>query len=248
MEISHMRCPKCGTELRGNPDHCPICHYVFSENYAFFPIYLDLFLISIVVYSLIQMFGSNSLLGFHSIIFHFLPDIISLLILFSGTFFLRKFYVKGTGMPDIEFSSESLAALLSMIFVSVNLILVLLLYHILYVGRSALINNMLDISILSESISYTSYIFSLLMLVSLYGIVKLSRMRGNRISYFSGIFLFLGWFLFRLPVVVSSPGFSTDLFLNYRSLYLLMNDSSLAGLILIMIFSIILIIFAGNMS
>jgi len=243
MEMFDTKCPRCGTGLKGKPDHCPICQYEFTGNNLFLSGNLNLFLITLIIFGVMTLMAKSlSLKG--GIIFNISSPlfVISLIILFSGIFALRKFYDCCTGMSPIKFSSESLSAVISIIFISFTLLLILLYFAIAGIGQSANPFYYLQTVTLIGITSYLLASSAFFILISLYGIIKFGLLRHSNMVAILGTMIFSGWLLMNMNEFLDATGISQFLFpgVQYRNIALFYIE--VLGVLEMAISSIILLI------
>lgn len=233
------RCPKCGTELSGNPDHCPICQYIFTRNLPGISVIPVAFIASVSLSSaltalIVWVFRATSGDYFISNPFFIIPGVV----LLPGLISSRRYYLRYSGKTYQHFSSESTSSLVSAILMIFLIILGIFLVILEGAGWSG--SNLVYLGIVTLITFVADYVFLAFLAffaVTVYGIIKIGKMAGNKVYVISAYIIILGGIISNLPVLVGFLSQSLEAFIfsgqhGSELLYI-----TISGYLLICVFS-----------
>lgn len=206
-----MRCPVCGTDIRENSDHCPICLSNFTgkqlNSDASFNPFLNLGVISIFIFLVLSItniiYPRNSFFTFPESII-----IISAIFIFSSSLYkLEKVYTNyGGGSQSLKYSSEIGASFIGYIS--------LIVFGILFAIHSIIIFTSGSGNIFFAINSFTAYlsglifaIFEILSAIYIFGILKVGKEFNNLLLRICGFIFLLGGLIWGIFIWVSGTLF-----------------------------------------
>lgn len=211
-EFSAKECPRCGTTLRGNASHCPICQYNFIRG----PEYIKEIPLEFAL--LMSLSSFFSFLSFFSLTFELINtfpvslflyslnvmpiELLSESLLVPASLVMWKYFNSLSRDSSFQFSSESDAALLSAILICMAILFLILLS--VFAGKSSnyySFNNFYD-QIIISIVKYLYLGFTFLFSVLVYGIYKIGKMESKNTYIIAAIFILCGTLIVRsLPLL-----------------------------------------------